>query len=1233
MSRFKRLTHGLIARLGTLGWGTLFAGALLCLIEWTGLASSWVHQILSVRLSALGGELRLGSVNFRWLEPGLVLEDVSLVTEREVLSADHLHVRFGWRGGLALSPARVHLRGARVVLEPSLANGVRGLLDVEEDAKREREGGDQTELPFLPEVLIEDLTLLVEAGDKEQVEVLHVDLSLETVSDRPKVFGRVLTPRQRSERAPGSIRLSGGVDPAGVLTLRGRAQDLEITPADIPQVPELDPVREWQPSGTLDLEAKVVVDLLNDSSPRATFTGRLEEGELLPPEAVRFLDGLEILYELSFAPQDEEWLWDTSAWTGVAHASGEFAGEEFQAGGLLGDATRKDAHFEAWLALDQVDLQAPLAQLAPNARWIEELHVAAAPRGSFSAMIGTRLPRDASGEREAEPRPEMLVHVTPSRGTDMQYHGWPSRTPGRAVVGFPLPASLREGEITYAYTRRLARRGVLSLDLEFEHASGPGSVRYLKWSAPVDTPPFASASEEHLSIQVPQLEVNEELQRAVRGLDPILKDEDIWERYQPADGALGVDLYLARLPGDSEPGLSLDLEVSEVDCTVQMFPVPVSDATGWIKLVRESSGEIATAWSIGSTAGPPAFQVSGRERSRRDPEGGDRVRMVSTLELSARSVDVNGPVYAVLGEETRDTIKDLVLEGEVDAQLATYLGGSYRRALEVTPTGRVSATPEAFPEQVDELYGTLRVAWDDAGSEGEPDTHIWVPGIEGVGPNGEHVSIQGAGSATGWSGEVQSAGLTASLWDAKGALEVATSKESELSLSGVIDIEASFGRPSGDEAEEEAWDAKVEVVLRSNALMDGERPLLEELEGELAMGEGLIEAPLIKGRLSETTVLLQDLTLRNDPSELSVSTRVSASGVPLDTEHMRALLEEEVITSLVEELGMRGRVDVERGTLELRVQPGGEREVHFGGDLTLTDLALESGLPVVIQSARAHVYDLVIEDGELRGWGRIENLYGDCFESELGPVSALVSFVGGVLSVEDFTGSFERGEIRPLDPDSEPLSAVRGRPALRIELRPPFAYQASLAVDDVDASRWLEGLSSDAVTSSGTLSVKAELEGNLSSLVDTRARGAIHLERSRLWAIPLFRELLREFGLDHTVMFDEVRFRFDLEDEVVSMEDLEVRSPLLKLVGEGSLDMMGRLNHDLEVHYSIVDKITPFRRLFYMVQNVFVSVSIRGDLSRPLVRLNNGLFSVFRREPEAKLNLPLPGLSPLPPRF
>jgi hypothetical protein len=165
------------------------------------------------------------------------------------------------------------------------------------------------------------------------------------------------------------------------------------------------------------------------------------------------------------------------------------------------------------------------------------------------------------------------------------------------------------------------------------------------------------------------------------------------------------------------------------------------------------------------------------------------------------------------------------------------------------------------------------------------------------------------------------------------------------------------------------------------------------------------------------------------------------------------------------------------------------------------------------------------------------------------------------------------------------------------------------------------------------LSLEANLQGDLNKLVETRGSGKVHLSRSMLWSIPLFRELLREFNLDHTVVFDEIRFDYRIGEGAIRMDEINLRSPLLQLVGEGSLSMEGDLDHRLEVHYSLVDKIAPLRRLFYLIQNVFVSVSIGGDLSRPIVRLNNGLFSLFRKDPEIRSSLPLPGLSPLPRRF
>jgi len=1230
----------LFARLGTLGWGTLLAGVLLSLFEWSGLGTSWVEKTLSTRLAALGGELELGTADFRWLEPGLVLEDLSLATEEEVLSAEHLHVRFGWQAGLTLVPTQVHLRGARVVLDPALADGVRALLDIPDKVTltKLKDAG----LPTLPDVLIEDLTVLVETSTGDQIEVLHVDLALDATSDGSQVVGRVQTPRQRTEGVPPSIRLSGGVNEDGVLNLHGQALDLEITSADVPDVPELETIRGWEPQGTLDLEAHIVVDLLQESAPKAEFTGRLEGASLLPPGAKRAVEDLELLYTVSFDPKGDDWLWDTTAWEGVASASGGFADETFEAGALLGDSARNDSHFEAWVELEAVDIGAPLDDLFQEAQWFDDLHLAASPSGAFSARISTRLPRLPEGDEGVLQRPEMLIHVDVEPGTQLTYHGWPTQDPEREPVGFPVPASVQEGEILYAYTRLLPRRGLMRIHLDLEHESGQAEVSYLKWSAPVDTPPFASGTETHLEINVTRLDVNEELERVMAGLDPVLDKEAIWKQYAPRGGSLGVDLYLANLPGSPTSGIRLDLDVRGVDCTVETFPVPISSANGELKVVSQPNGQLGTSWNLSGSSESAEFSVSGRERSQRDGEN-DRERVLSTIALRAEHIDVNGPVFDVLEEGTRDTLEALALQGEVKAHLMTNASGARRRGLELEPVPGLSASPPDFPDRVNNLRGTLRLAWNDADPLEENDTMGRAPGIEGTGPDNEQILFTGEGARDGWSGSVFATGISASLWDTDEALTLAGYEENELSLRGEVDLKAQFARSSPSEEEEvtelsgetpgEDWTTEIEVVLRSNTLTDGSTPLLDKLEGRFAMVNGHITAPLIKGHLGETVVTLEDVDIMSGVEALSLSTEIRASGIPLDTEHLFALLEEELLTSLVEELGLRGTVDVESGTLQVTAPREGSRSVSFKGYLTIADMALEAGLPVVVQSARVNVKELIVEDGELRGRGSVEKLYGSCFESALGPVEAKGSYIGGVLSIEDFSGSFERGTINPLDRDSKTLSPVRGRPAFRIVLRPPFPYQASVAVNEVDATRWLEGISSDVGTSSGTLTVKADLNGNLGSLVETRGRGSIHLERSRLWSIPLFRELLREFGLDHTVMFDEVQFDFEIDDKVVTMEDLVLRSPLLKLVGRGTLDKEGRLNHRLEVHYSIVDKITPFRRLFYLVQNVFVSVKIRGDLSRPLVLLSNGLFSLFQGEPNVTPSLPLPGLSPLPRRF
>jgi hypothetical protein len=55
-------------------------------------------------------------------------------------------------------------------------------------------------------------------------------------------------------------------------------------------------------------------------------------------------------------------------------------------------------------------------------------------------------------------------------------------------------------------------------------------------------------------------------------------------------------------------------------------------------------------------------------------------------------------------------------------------------------------------------------------------------------------------------------------------------------------------------------------------------------------------------------------------------------------------------------------------------------------------------------------------------------------------------------------------------------------------------------------------------------------------------------------------------------------------------------------------------------------------RLLYAIQKELLSVAVRGDLGRPRVMLRNPWTRVASQN-EKYRSLPLPALSPLPPRF
>ncbi|MFT5199912.1 MAG: hypothetical protein ACI87O_002586 [Planctomycetota bacterium] len=201
-----------------------------------------------------------------------------------------------------------------------------------------------------------------------------------------------------------------------------------------------------------------------------------------------------------------------------------------------------------------------------------------------------------------------------------------------------------------------------------------------------------------------------------------------------------------------------------------------------------------------------------------------------------------------------------------------------------------------------------------------------------------------------------------------------------------------------------------------------------------------------------------------------------------------------------------------------------------------------------------------------------------------------------------------------------------------MDLEPPFRFSLSTAMSQVDVGRLLAGVFNSDFANEGLLDGELRLNGDVDHLTQVRGRGHARLSDTALWAIPVFQSLFSQLGFDTTATFKLMKAGFHIGDGRIDLHSMQIKSDLLSLIGTGWVDFEGELSQDMEVRYSLVDRLGPFTKLLYLIQNSLLRISIRGDMSRPRVVLN-GLFSQFIRNPKGKRQLPLPGLSHLPRKF
>ena len=1249
MSKLKSLAARLC--LG-LGWLVLALIASLTAIERSGLGERWLLDLLNARLGEAGAAVEIERANFRWSEPGVVLHGFTARSEGRLIHLERLHMIVGFHRASGFALRSVEIDGGGVLVGRDLTRVTRGLLDLQ----AKRPGGTPGGTPnALPAIQVRGLDIAIEGPAGEELEVGRLDLSLtRAAAGQSALEGRLALPRSPYATVASAIFLNGHGSEEEGLEFWASGREIDLRAVAIPEASFLDPVRALEPRGTVMMEGWGEVSVRGDFPPSGRLGVSLREGAILPPTGERPIEGIEIDLRAAFTPDDDDPLWAPKAWDARARFAGRWDEHPFGGGARAGIAAREGFVFESWAELADMPFDERTIELLGRPKWLEQPWRASAPRARADVTLGLRC-HDAWQPPENPVSHLEYIALVGSVGEALgTWHGWPTRD-GRPPIAFPLPITCRDVRLLFAHTPRVPRPDCIGLSLTGSHAQSELSLAYQAWSPPVDMPPFAPGfgrPEEDLSLRLAGVVIDDEIREAMGGLAVLEALADVEERYSPDGGTVNAEVHLSRRSGLERMAAEINLELDDVSATWSQIPAPIHGIGGRIQFIDDGRGDSAVRLALeGSLDSAP--RVALRARLRREHDRIAEKLPGSTLEVMRLEVDE----IDLAGSDRR--VVDASLEGVGKTLAAFAPEGSARLLLqrtrrdwaeetrtliEISPTDRLRLRPAAFPLLAHDVRGRVLVEVveppsADPRARVEPLVKTVVSPLIGrwrqdvpvaftatFPPEADGRAIV-AGANLRPSDEALLADIRSALESLSDAPEM-LGASADVELLGALDFRAEVSVPRGEESPSTAY----RFHLRANELRGSEGFLLTHLDGHFDLEDTHLVGDDVSARLGSTAIDLEHAELELGLGSYRLQADFSAGEVPLDREHLSFFLDEDTLGALIDDLDFRGRVEVPAGRLVFVQEPRGAPRLEVSGDLLLAGMSLDLGLPITVGSATARVERLVIEDGQARGWGTIDDLYGHVLGRQLGPSHMLVSYCDSRLSLDEFEGSFVRGRLSRIAA-REASAPARPGPAFSVDLQAPYPFQLAVALEEADVGELLEGLFPSTVSDSGSLTCDVQLSGTLDDLLSIRGSGAGRLRESRMWSIPVFRDLFTQLGFDRTAVFDEMSTRFHVADGVVQMEDIEVHSPILKLIGGGTLDMDGTLHHDLAIRYSLVDKIKPLTQLIYFFQNTLLAVSIRGDMVRPVVVLQGAFTSAFKGVGDTYRRLPAPGLSSLPVRF
>jgi hypothetical protein len=387
----------------------------------------------------------------------------------------------------------------------------------------------------------------------------------------------------------------------------------------------------------------------------------------------------------------------------------------------------------------------------------------------------------------------------------------------------------------------------------------------------------------------------------------------------------------------------------------------------------------------------------------------------------------------------------------------------------------------------------------------------------------------------------------------------------------------------------------------------------------------------VTAELAGSPLALNEVILQPGSSGTWLEAQLLAPSLPIDEAHLQHFLDAQTLNSLLGKLECSGEIQFDNTRLELTHQEDATIGMHLKGPVTLRDVSVRLGLPVVLHRAEDIALDLFYENGRVRAAAEVRDLDGEVAGRKLSQTNLQVTYLEPRLTIEALDGKFEGGRLRSI---ALPGSAHSG--FFSLDLAEPYAFSLAGEMKDVDVSQLLRGVFNSDFANRGKINAAMQLRGRLLELNGIQGAGRFRLTDSGLWAIPVFQVLFSQLGFESAAIFSRFDARFVVKEGKITMDHIRLKSDLLSLVGsassKGTMDMAGKLNHDLEVNYSLLDRLGPITRVLYKIQSSLLRISVRGNLDRPEVAVK-GLFSQFFPTTAGGQKLPLPAYSKLRRRF